>query len=590
MQSSRLKTEKRLIGRSVSRGTGTGAVLCLHGTKRQYFKSSINADQKHAEIGRFRAAIAAAAVQLNEIVSQSSGFAERAEIFETHLQFLKDRYLIDKIEKEILDHGVNAEWAVGQIIDEFSSKYKRLSDKHLQEKHIDLEDVGLRLIAALGGEKVLRTKVEPNNVVVASELNPSTLIEIAACKPAAIVTENGGWTSHAFILARELGIPSVTGIADILRKTETGDRMYVDGFLGEIVINPAVDKGSRETGASGVNDSARGLIDAGPSFITSDGHEISISVNLDVSTDRRDFPGLTNYGIGLYRSEYLFNRFDGYPSEEIQFQKYCEVLELVKDSRVKIRTFDLSAGETEYLRNRQEKNPALGLRGIRLSLKDIPQFRVQIRALLRAGNGRKLDIVIPLVSCISEIRKARSIIKEEHDLLEKSGNDPGNPRLGVMVELPAAVFIIEEILKEVDFIDIGTNDLVQYLLAVDRDNEMVAENFSSLHPAVLRALKMILEATGNSGTETIVCGEMAAAPLYVPLLVGLGANCLSMNPASIQRIAGIIEEISFEKSRVLAEKVLKFAATEEIEAEVRRFCSEQWPNISEYAVFSEQRD
>ncbi len=581
----------RLIGRSVSRGIGVGEVLCLHGLKRQYFKTNIDADQKPAEIERFRSAIAKANRQLEEIVAESEGFEERAEIFATHLEFLKDRSLIGKIELEISGQAVNAEWAVGQVVDEYVARYKRLTDKHLREKYLDLEDVGHRLISALGGGTDFQFKVKPDNIVVASELNPSTLIEIAAHQPAAIVTANGGWTSHAFILARELGIPSITGIPDILRKTETGDRMLVDGFSGEIVINPSLESESAlDAGLFKSGEPEAGRPNRGPEFATLDGKRVEIAVNLDVSTDRQEFKRIEGYGIGLYRSEYLFNRFDGYPSEDLQLQKYSEILEFGNEARVKIRTFDLSSSDIENQRLSQEKNPALGLRGIRLSLKDVRQFRVQLRALLRAGVSGNLDIVIPLVSDISEIRKARTIVEEEKVILEKTGIACGNPRLGVMVELPAAVFIIGEILQEVDFINIGTNDLVQYLLAVDRDNEKVAENFRSLHPAVLRALKIIFDAARLNDTETVVCGEMAAAPLYVPILIGLGAGRLSMNPAAIPKIGWIIENISFEKAEQLVLKVLKMSVTEEIESEARRFCVEHWPVISEYIVFSEQRD
>ncbi|MDH3494231.1 MAG: phosphoenolpyruvate--protein phosphotransferase [Acidobacteriota bacterium] len=588
-----VKTTKNRVfaGRAVSRGVGVGTVLCLFGANRQFFKSRIEPQATGSEIRRFRKALKTAEEQLNRIVSAEDAGEGQSGIFETHLLFLKDRSLILKIESMIAEQRVNCEWAVSSVIDEYAAKYKKLSDKHLREKHIDLEDVGNRLIAALGGERETGLEVDGHAVVVAREINPSTLIEIASAQPAALVTQNGGWTSHTFILARELGIPAVTGISELLRRTETGERMIVDGFRGEIVVDPSDElinqyRMPESIGVPNVE------VDepATPQVRTIDGEEIRLCVNLDLALDAAEIERVSDFGVGLYRSEYLFKRFAGYPLENEQYEKYLEVLELARDSPVIIRTFDLGPGEIVGGGTAREKNPALGMRGIRLSLRDELQFRIQIRALLRAGVKKNLDIVFPLVSDISELRQTKEIVSEEQAKLKSEGQHTSHPRLGAMIEVPAAVMMIDEIFAITEFVNVGTNDLVQYLLAVDRDNDNLANYFRTLHPAVIRSLKLIFESAARHGKEAVMCGEMAGSPLYVPLLIGLGARTLSMNPASLDRIASIVRQISAQEAIDIAEKVAGTETWDEAERQLKELYRGTWPHIVQLSNFISSRE
>ena len=575
-------------GRSVGRGIGVGDVLCLYGTKRQFFKSKINSASRDNEIARLRSAVKIAEKQLDSIAHDSAAGEGQAGIFETHLLFLKDHSLMRKIESVITEERVNSEWAVSSVIAEYSAKYQSLLDKHLREKYIDLEDVGERLIAALGGEREVDYKIEGNPVVVAREINPSTLIEIAAAEPSGLVTENGGWTSHTFILARELGIPAVTGIAKLLRRTETGDKMIVDGYRGEIVIDPSREliKEYETPERLSKTGSEKAAYEASPVVSTIDGENIRICANLDLSLTANELARVKEFGIGLYRSEYLFKRYSGYPTEDEQYAKYLEIMALAGDSPVKMRTFDLTLEEIVDTEPVRQKNPALGMRGIRLSLRDEAQFRTQIRALLRAGADRNLDIVLPMVSDISELRLSKRILTDECLRLKESGIPYGVPRLGVMIEVPAVLFMIDDVLELIDFVNVGTNDLVQYLLAVDRDNDSIAGYFRTLHPAVIRSLRLIFDAANRHGKEAVVCGEMAGAPLYTPLLIGLGARTLSMNPGSVNRIAGIISKISSQEATEIALKVSKEATADDAEAVLREFYRKTWPHISQFSNYN----
>jgi phosphoenolpyruvate-protein phosphotransferase len=576
-----------VTGRSVSRGIGIGRAVCLYGSKRQFFKTKVLPEAVDSEIQRLREAVSIARGQLQAIVDDSAAGEAQTEIFESHLMLLTDVVLQKKTEDSIVNDEINCEWAVSKVIEEFSAHYKQISAEHVREKYIDVEDVGERLVSALRIEMEIEFAFEPDAIIVARELNPSTLIEIAAFRPAAIVTERGGWTSHAYILARELEIPAVTGISQLLRRTDTGAKLIVDGYKGEIVIAPSPEieeKYRASVYAKPLNDKTPDVRSFGPRVKTLDNVDIRICANLDLVRKSLDVERIRKFGVGLYRSEYLFRRYSDYPSEEKQLKRYSEILNLAGESNVKVRTFDLSIGEFADPNQQAEKNPALGLRGIRLSLKDKQQFRLQIRALLRAGHGNNLDIVLPMVSDVGEIQRVKEVIRAESEELARLGVDYDLHGLGAMIEVPSMIFHIDEVLEQVDFVNIGTNDLVQYLLAVDRDNDIVADLFDTLHPSFLRALKVLFTAADKAGKEAVVCGEMAGSSLYVPLLTGLGARCLSMNPASIDRIANLIEQISVQEACEMANEVLKCSTARDAEETLRHNYRKYWPHIARFSA------
>jgi len=577
-----LKNEIRLNARAVSRGIAVGKIVCLHGRKRQFYKINLQASQIQPELRRFRIAVGLATRQLKRISSQKSDkiTEKKVNIFDAHLLILGDKSLLSKIENNISNQKINAEWAVKIATDDYIAKFKSISDEHLRERYIDLEDVADRILTALGGgNSILR--LEKNSIIAAKEVKPSTLIELMGSQPQAIITENGGWTSHTFILARELNLPAITGLKRILRRVKTGDEVIVDGFGGQIIINPVKKtlQKYRVVEQEFQQDKSANLETVKGELKTLDGKEIKIRANIDLPKGYAQAKRFGAQGIGLYRSEFLFNQFKGFPSEQEQVGAYRKIARMVGEEAVRIRTFDLSVEHLADETEEKEKNPALGLRAIRLSLSHLKEYRVQLRALLQASTENNISIVLPMVSDVSEILRTKKLIEREKENLKKRKIEYGNPHLGAMIEVPSAVLMIDEIVEAVDFLCLGTNDLVQYLLAVDRDNEAVADWFRTLHPAVLRSIKTVLQAATRREIPVVVCGEMAGSPVYAPILLGLGATELSMNVNSIPRVRKIVSEIALEEAQEIVGKLDGCRSADEVEEAVSGFYQEKWAHL-----------
>ena len=576
-------SEIKIKARAVARGVAHGKIICLHGEKRQFYRINLDDSKIEREIRRFRASVRLAKRQINKIAAHKTEQNSKiqSEIFQTHLLLLSDNSLITKIEDVINLQKVNAEWAVKLVSDSYITTYKNIADENLREKYIDLEDIAERLQTALGGGRKTEIKTPENAVFAAKEIKPSTLIELSRNKPQAIITQNGGWTSHTFILARELNLPAVTGVEGILRRFENNDTVIVDGFQGQIIVHPEDLTLRKFKRAARIFQKKENFP---PEKIqgelkTLDGREITMRANLDLTDDFLQAKDAGAKGIGLYRSEFLFNQNRGFPTEKEQVESYRKIAELVGEDGARIRTFDLNTEQIPDINGEPEKNPALGLRAIRLSFKNEKPFRTQIRALLRASFQTNLSIVLPMISDISEIHTTKEIIKQEKERLSKRRQRFGNPKIGAMIEIPAAVLIAEEICREVDFLCLGTNDLVQYLLAVDRDNESVADWFRTLHPAVLRAIKIVLRAAENQGISATICGEMAGSPVYAAVLIGLGANDLSMSPNSMRRNRRVISNIAYEEAHEIVKELETCQTAAEIEKKVREKFRKKWSHL-----------
>ena len=567
--------EKRIKAIAVSRGIAFGKIVPLFGRKRQYYHASITNENVISEIRRVNVAFRFARRGLNRIAvaTQESPIPE---IFDAQIAMLEDSSLQSKIEEHIKEHCVNAEWAVRKVTHEYISRFKAIPDIHLREKYIDVEDVADRILVALGGgEQALRLPAD--SIIAAKDLKPSTLVELSQTPPVGVLSKNGGWTSHTFILARELGIPALTGIKNIDDLVDANSEMIIDGFKGLLVIDP-----SDET----LESYRQELIDITPietvdeldlgerdELRTNDGRPVNILANIDIAATYPKAKREGANGIGLYRSEYLFNQYSGLTDEEEQYTEYCAIADQAGTDGVKIRLFDIAQNEFSGREAQREVNPALGMRGVRLSLTHENIFREQVRAILRASYGRRIDILLPMVTNIQDVRKAKDLIESERTALSAASIKTDDPQIGIMIEIPAAVLIIDELLEECDYIALGTNDLVQYLLAVDRDNEMAANWFQTLHPAVIRSIKMVVDAAARAQKPLVVCGEMAGSLFYLPLLIGLGADSLSMNVNSIKRIGRIVSGISYKETQILAEKVMKCRTSHEIEDELRSYIS-----------------
>ena len=576
-------SETTLNARAVSRGIAIGKVVCLHGQKRQFYRFNLKDSEVENELIRFRSALQLAKSQLKKINEQSSDIARenKASIFDAHLLILEDNSLVSKIENIIKDEKINAEWSVKFVTDTYIANHKTIADKHLRERYIDLEDVSDRLQTALGGDEKSIVHLGKNSIIVAKEVKPSTLIELTDSHPQGLITETGGWTSHTFILARELNLPAVTGLKGILRRVQTGDEIIVDGYNGKVILYPNKETTRKfkieATHLQDINAEKIEKVKSQP--VTLDGREITIRANVDLPASYGKAKSYGARGIGLYRSEFLFNRYKGFPTENEQIEAYRKIAKSVGKDSIRIRTFDINAEQLMEESAEKEQNPALGLRGIRLGLANKKQFRIQLRALLQASADCAIDVVLPMISDVSEILQTKVILEKEKLNLKKQKIKFGNPRIGAMIEVPATIFMVEEIAREVDFLSLGTNDLVQYLLAVDRDNESVADWFRTLHPAVLRAIKRVIDAAEENKIPVVVCGEMAGSPVYAAILIGLGATELSMNPNSILRVRKIVSAIAFDEARDITLQLLKCSTSDAAEQLVSEFFMRNWSHL-----------
>lgn len=574
--------EITVFGRAVSRGIAVGNVVCLYGLKREFLRIEIPDNQIENEIARFYKALNLAEKQLKTFTSENAVLVgkTKADIYSAHLLFLADTSLTARIERTIRELKINAEWAIASVTETIIADYKKIGDEHLRERYIDLKDASERLLYALNGG-IPNVLLEENTVIVAREVKPSTLIELSEINPTAIVTETGGWTSHTFILAREMNLPAVTGVENVLRLVETGDKIVVDGFEGKIIVNPGEKVLSDyKTAAKRLQTTKSEPLERLKNPLrTLDGREITIRANADSPSIYAEAKRCGARGIGLYRSEFIFNRTGGFPNEAEQIEAYKKIADSTGDAGVKIRTFDLNVGHLTDETAEKESNPALGLRAIRLGLTHTKQFRVQLRALLQASFRRKIDIVLPMISDVSEIAATVEILEEEKANLKKRNINFGEPHVGAMIEVPSAILMIEEIARAVDFLCLGTNDLVQYLLAVDRDNSSVADWFRSLHPAVVRAVKKVLAAADDAEIPVVVCGEMAGSPFYAPILIGLGATILSMNVNSIERVGAVVSGIAFEEARALVRRLESCSTADESEKTAKNYFLEKWSHL-----------
>ena len=573
--------EIRFQGLGVSEGIVIGQVLRVHdGTQRVYRWRIATADVE-AERERFRAAVTLASRQVLAIKEQAEKRfgKDHAYIFDAHLLLLEDEKLIGDVERHITAEHVNAEWAVKVIGDRFLYLYSEIKDDYLRERGSDIEDVMRRLLVAFSGVQSQNRDLSEDAVVVSQDLLPSAVAELDLDHTRALATDTGGWTSHTAILARGVGIPAVVGLRDFYRRTKTGDRIIVDSTRNLVILHPSpatLERYQAETTSRDSRPRTAGRAETGPVH-TQDGVGVTLRANVEVPSE---FEAVETYGasgVGLYRSEFLLARRGALVSEDEQRVAYEAIAKVAGDHGAVIRLFDLGG---ENLREQeQEKNPALGLRAIRFALANESVMREQVRAILRAAANGLLKIVLPMVADLSDVRRAQAIIQDEAKNLRESGINFKEVSVGAMIEVPSAVFMANKIAQVVDFFELGTNDLVQYTLAVDRGNDEVADWFRTLHPAVLHSIDQSLKAGRQAGIPVIVCGEMASTPAYVVLLVGLGATDLSMTPSSIPRVRRAIAGIDAESARRIAEDCLNCDTADEVEGLIRDRFTQLWPEL-----------
>ena len=576
--------EQTWRGLGVSDGIVVGHVLRIHDGTRPVFRATIGEEDIERETHRLRAAVRLATRQLLAIKARAETElgADQAYIFDAHLLMLEDRKLLDDTEKYIRDERSNAEWAVRVVADRLLAVYSEFKDEYLRERGSDIEDVTQRLLVALSGGELPNARVlKENAVIVAENLLPSAVADLDFEHARAIATDAGGWTSHTAIIARSLGIPAVVGLRELHRRARTGDVIIVDATRGDVILHPSTATVEKYKAAARDEFETRGVVAelAPAKLFTLDEREIWLRANLELPAEYAGVKRFGARGIGLYRSEFLLSRHGSIPTEDEQYEAYKRIAELGGDDGATLRLFDLGGDKIGRRTTEAEQNPALGLRAIRFSLQNQEVLRVQARAAYRASVHGHLDIVLPMIMDLDDVRRSKKVLEEERERLENENIPTGNIRIGAMIEVPSAVLLADTIAREVDFFSLGTNDLVQYLLAVDRSNDDVADWFRTLHPSVLQSIQRTLDAARSAGIPSIICGEMAGTPAYAVILLGLGATELSMTSSSIPRVRQVISAISYSDAHEIAVRCLACGTADDVEEVVRVEYLARWPQL-----------
>ena len=579
-QISRAISELHCKGLGVSDGIVIGRVLRFQEGTHEVYRAEIAEADLERERRRFRAAVRLSRRQLEAIKDRAEKELGRghAYIFDAHLLFLQDAKLTRDVEDYIVKEHSNAEWAAKVVGDRLLSIYTHINDEYLRERGSDIEDVIHRLLANLTGEGPKYPKLLENAVIVSTDLLPSTIAELNLNHVKAIATDAGGWTSHMAIIARGLGLTAVVGLRDFYHRTRTGDRILVDARRGEVILHPAAETLAQyQVATVDPVTASPGVVESGP-VKTLDGVEISLRANVELPAEFQAVRDFGACGVGLFRSEFLLSRPGLMSSEQRQYEAYKSLAEAAGEYGAVVRLFDVGGEVGSEVRDR-ERNPALGLRAVRFNLHHKEIMRTQVRAILRAAESGKLRLVVPMVADVADVRMSKQVIEEEIEQLKAEGVEFSPVRIGAMIEVPSAVLTAEKIAREVDFFELGTNDLVQYTLAVDRGNDKVSEWFRTLHPAVLYGIDRTLGAAKDANIPVIVCGEMASTPAYAVLLAGMGAVDLSMTPSMIPRVRAVLAQIKTNEAGEIATKCLAAATADDVEELVRNEFKARWPEL-----------
>jgi phosphotransferase system enzyme I (PtsI) len=562
----------RLRGIGVSPGIAVGEVLL---TERVIFtgrKESISPRKVEEELKRLKKAIKRTRGQLTQIkeqIKEKMG-EEYSFIFEAHLLILEGKSLHANFERIIKEENCRAEWALSRVHDKYDKIFESLNDEYFKQRKSDITDVLARVYRNLESVGRKREDEGREKILVSHELLPSeAAVKLSKGNVLAVAIDMGGQTSHTAILARSLDVPAVVGLHNISKKVKNGDTLIVDGTDGEVLINPplAIRKEFLSKKQK-YNDYRKELKKTAKlSSLTLDNVSFSPLANIELPEEVNLALSLGAEGIGLFRSEFIYFQSTSLPSEEDHFSIYSRIAKEAYPHPVYIRTVDVGGEKNlPQLKIEKEPNPALGLRAIRFSLRDKDLFKIQLRAILRASIQKNVKILFPMITEIEEVEEVKLLLQEVKDELKtkRIKFDEKIP-IGVMIEVPAAAAITDLLVKEVDYLSIGTNDLIQYYLAVDRSNEFVSYLYKPLHPSVLRLLKFIIEAAHKEGKEITVCGEMAADPLCAIALLGLGLKKFSMNPIFIPRIKKALRSLEYKTVKRVIKKAMTLRTAQEIE-------------------------
>lgn len=562
--------EIRFSGIAASPGVAIGPIVILCGDEFIVPRRKLVPDQVAGEILRLEEALVKTRQQIldmKEKLSESIGEKD-AEIFDAHLMVLEDPTILGAVRSRIDEELLSIDYIYQQVVKSLVEQFRALEDEFLRERATDVHDVGMRVLRNLLGQRGASHQFDASSIVLAHDLTPSDTAQFNRKMVMGFATEIGSRTSHTAIMARSLNIPAVVGLHDILDKIESGTEVLIDGFEGLLIVNPCDHTkylyGQIEVHRHEVDVKLEHLRET--QAITTDQRYVTISANIELPEDLPLVSENGAEGIGLYRTEFLFINRDAFPTEEEQVQVYRQVAAAAKPHSVIIRTLDIGGDKMPmYFEPDRESNPFLGWRGIRFCLGKEDVFRTQLRAICRASVEGNVRVMFPMIAELGEVRRARAILRDVREGLQREGV-PMADRIecGIMIEVPSAAMTADILAKEVDFFSIGTNDLIQYTLAVDRINERVAPLYQPTHPAILRLIHGVVEAAHANHIWVGVCGEMAGDILLAPMLVGLGVDELSLGSVFVPRIKKVIQTLHYGEAQQMAQKLMNYSSAEDV--------------------------
>jgi phosphoenolpyruvate-protein phosphotransferase len=577
-----------LKGIPVSPGIAVARAYCVDEVLSRREPHQLDVAVLSEEVARFDQACQAAGDELDVIVERVSrqlGEGE-ASIFRAHRLLLRDPALIGKVKSIILNRHVDARTALHEVLDEYAALFSKIEDEYLKERMADIRDVIGRVMAQLALNETRRQPTENTEpiILVAPEILPSQALLLKKFKVIGIITEAGGSTGHAAILARALGIPSVSGLRGVLRQVQTGDLLVLDGRSGSVLVKPDAEAEAayRKLQREYVDLRDKLVENRDQEPVSLDGTPVELLANVNGVADAEMAVRTGATGVGLYRTEYLFLTHPTVPSEEEQLAEYRAVIEASPNQSITIRTLDIGGDKlVPYFGHAREANPFMGWRSIRLSAAYPEFFQTQLRAILRAALHGDVKLLFPMISTLEEVHQIKRLVRRTRRKLEREGvPHRGDLPLGVMLEVPAAALCIDAILAEVDFVSIGSNDLIQYVMAADRDNPKVAHLCEPYSPAILKLLNYVLKACARHGRPVTLCGEMAGRPRCFLPLFGMGLRKLSMSPAFVPTLKELVRSSQLSYAEKVARRALRLRTFKDVRDFLTRTTRKVCPNIT----------
>ena len=577
--------ERRFQGVGVSQGIAIAHAYVRGDVFIEPDKYSIDSSQKNEEIQRLKNALDETKKQIQNLKEQvrlASGANKEDAIFDAHLLVLEDHEVLDKVKNIILNDGLNVEYAFYDIMGRYIRELKKINDRYLRERVVDIEDVMKRVLVNLSSVEKAEQSATHDHILVIKELTPSDTAQIDHSLVKGFATEVGSYTSHAAIIARSLGLPAVVGIRGLSHQLHTGNTILIDGYEGLVILDPSAETLSNYKHLKKEKNKVLQKLQEArfEDPVTKDGRSITLSANIEFAYEALHAKENGAQGVGLFRTEFFYLNSKGLPDEDTQEQIYSKVSDNLAPDTLIIRTVDIGGDKIPSEDNEIELNPFLGWRGIRISLDRPEMFKTQLRAILRSAHSSSIGIMFPMISTIYELRYAKQLLEEVECDLDNEGIPYGKPReVGAMIEVPSAALLSSKLAKEVDFFSVGTNDLVQYTLAVDRINENVSDLYQPANPAVIKLLDQTVRSGHDEGIWVGVCGEMASDLLLTPLLLGLGFDEFSVGSPQVPAVKYALRKLNYRECKEMAKEAIKCGDEEAVLNLCREIANTTYPEI-----------